>query len=354
MLLVKSFGNSIFYVRDRRQIFKYNLITKQKHLRYETKLTIQDYYISRNDRIIVENNFIKRSRPTVTIIWNNRCFVLPFQYSSLSFVKICARVYTVFVSDHKTITCDCEGNIAFFAYSDCIDVSENMKQLILIRNNDVCVLQDNERISNPVSFSESFKVQIDKFKYLNRIIAMTDFYCAFGLLIVGNYRHKNAQWITNSNRIIISSNDFEDNHTLMNIQTLKKCSSTTGYSINRDIHLLEIQNNHFITINNYHINVYDVDTMSHIKKIYSDLTFIGYSKRFDLLISHCWEYYRITTNIKLKKIHRIGYSYFEDRDYIVNTIRIIMDVVLCNDLFSQLPLEILCSEFYREILKYID
>jgi len=344
MMLIKAFGASIFYVQNNNQIFEYNLITKQRHLRYKTKLIIQDYYISRDNKIVIGN--IINSR-IINIIWNGRQFTIPFGCKS-SFVKICGHIYVVFGLGIKTIICDLNGNIAFFQYNIYINVSENMEQLILVRNSDICVLRNNEQIINPDNYSESYQIQIKKFEYL-RCIVPIDFYNPLGLLIIDRYERCFAQWISNSNRIIILSTDFDDSYTLLNIKTLKQCNTKVGYSTNNIMRLLEIKNDRFVTIDDYHINVYSIDTMNFIKRIYCGLEFIRYSKLFDLLISSEWEYYRITSNIELQKIYRIGYNYFEDKDCVPNIIKTIMDIVY----IFQIPSEILYTELYYMLYKTI-
>jgi len=217
-------------------------------------------------------------------------------------------------------------------------------------------LRDSKQISNPINISKPyihFNNAFDHFISSYRK-PRVDFFDISGSIILHDHESwiPGVFWIQYSNRIIY----FTEGHgkVIVNIQNFTKRYIEIDFYVHPHIELLEIDGDRFIIIKKNSILIYDVHTINRVGKIKYDWMLIGYLKRFDLLVSSDFEYYCITQNLELKQIRRIGHNYLDDRKHIIDIIKTLMDSILCNDLLSQIPLEILCIELYMEISKYMD
>jgi len=314
MQLSRDNGSSIMY-NNKCDIIELNLLTKQKWIIYrdETNGIVTDYYITDTNKIIRT-----WTGDQYTLIWNSEQLYKGIYEIYIRFLEFETDVCVIFNSydEYDGIH---EGIREEYGYIGHVDVSYDRRQIVF--SDDKCIYLKNISKSN-----------------------MKELFDTNGTKILAECDETIIWWVEYSSRILLLHRTGMD--MIMNIQTCKTMTIIQTEILTR---LIEIKNNIMIQTMIGYIIIYDVCEMKHVKQIQCDLEFIGYSKQYDILITENLDYYRFDENYELQCIV-IGKNYVIDCAYVDVILQNIMDIILDNQLLHDLPLEILNTELYREIL----
>jgi len=322
MELIKVFDNSIFNVQNNNEIIEYNMLTKRKYLHkiiFGTK--IQDYYISGSNKVYIFQSSYRES-----IVWNG-----------------------------MKIKCDICIGPKFYKF---IETNVGIHLFLLGRN--FKILFSFDSLNKPYlgigfhDISQNGKRVIYQYRHMI-IFCQTDQQYHFNIIcgsVLGyNVHGSNAFyddiWVKNSNRLV-KYRDITHGRIILNVDTLNMLSIDSIYD-----NYIEIPNNNLVRIMPHFVEIYDINKMKLIKQILCSLTFIDYSKTWNMLLTDNFEYYRFTSKCELQHVY-IGRNYIEDCMYVPQKVTTFMDIILHhNVLFFEMPLELLNIELYQEILQFL-
>jgi len=316
---IKAINCSVFYIRNKKQLVEYNLLNGHRQILYNTKNNILDYYISKNDKIIILNDGYR-----VLANWNGGLRTFDIWYGFKGFIKIGNQVNLALQGFDRLSICDFDGrNKRLDHYDNNVDISHNGKEIIFA--NITCVFKKVS--TSDIPFDCYNLTVLDHRQY------------------IGSYP---CGWVKGSNRVIQYYSSVKGN-IITNVESLK------SYNLSYVYPLMEINNNMIIQVASYGILVIDINTMELIGLVPHVLNFICYSERLNLLITDTWDYYRLQSKhsqqLQLQRII-IRKNYIDDQNNLPNDLQNLMDMVCYGDLlFSMLPNDILYYELYKGILQ---
>jgi len=149
-------------------------------------------------------------------------------------------------------------------------------------------------------------------------------------------------WAKHGSKILYSRIQ-NDNLVVMNVNTSSRMEIYTSGTFFDDTFI--DGGDYLIECFSDHVNVYNTSTLVFLKKINMQFNTIHYHVRLGVFVID-FECYRINSQYDFDKVV-FGQNYVKDAPIVENTI---MEIIFGNSLLSQLPMEILCVELYRELL----
>jgi len=284
------------------------MISKKKYVHYSGKDQeyINDYYLLDSTLIIIlefnemlywyYNHKIIKTRD---LIHNNQ--IVPFQTDT----KIFMYVKSYFADD---VIYDLEGNIIKIVKNDFVlyEVSNDGRNVVWTNNKNY--------------YKNIASANLDDF--FNNLITI--------------YKPNGSNLLIHSIDIIITIKDL--NLHLVNLvtnQTLPIFFGDNIFKIKRNI----------LVQKSTQINIHDIDEFNLLNCVDHCPKFVYYHSKLDVLVTSNMQTFILTNKYELEQV-KLGENYISDQ--ISNHI---MEVILCNDLLTELPDEILNIEVYQAIIR---
>jgi len=306
------------------KIVEYNVLSKRKYIYLNTSDYICDFYISKTDRIVSHRDKID---------WNGKIIKLPLpindNFYAGDFLKSADGIVNLYGVDGKHYSFN-ENGIINSHEIDFVNVSDDYKTVVWKRECEIyyehvanveskCLFQNGVRVMENAILCTYyvFKNGVDKMKFTT----------------LGPY------WVGGSNRLIYTM--INKGAEIYNLETGKSCVIPREYPS-----FYDTTRNIFFYYDYDILEVYDVKTFCLISEIECKMIIVDYHKKWDVFITNKFELYRVAQSYKLE-LANIGKNYLSDRQYASSSL---MDTIMEDYLlFDLLPVEILCTDMYREI-----
>jgi len=326
MFTIKECGHMLYYInRSMRQVIQYNLLSKKKHIYYQTSQNIYNYHIFGDHRVFI---FIRDYYGRV-VDWNNKWFKIkkPICYEYFLHVSRC--LYFIVSTFNKFYIYNQYGKIMTLVATDIALHVSSDGNFVLVLIEGTLYLAEAQNFMNHI------------LQYPNHKIYNSDVYDI--VKDVSNIKHKidlpTSYWHTINNSIKIVG-FYTYPSCIINIVSNAKMEIYNPFCI--DI-------GDFLIVLNRNPKIYNANNFELIQKIKCGLDFIAYHSGSKLFISQDLQTYRFD-NMSFVKI-QLGKNYLVDSTVIPN---FVMNIILCDDmLFDLLPYEVVCIELYGQIINYI-
>jgi len=317
MELVRGFDDHhTYFINYAGDLIRYNLFNKQYAIVFETVLTstIQRYYASKENRIIVGKRFYLYEHETY---WND-ALLKNINYDKFLMIN---KGYVVDIKQRKI--CDMDRRIISTLTLPLFDVSNNGKRIVFRHRKklyvqDLIDIKDLFRTSNKIRTAKLYDTD-GNIMYVRR-----------------KDKYSSLIWIKDSNLILINQMIVLDLNNRREIRIIEK-----------PIFVFSVRG---MIVAIYHglIAIYDDDV---IFKISTTMCFWNYHSGLDILIRERMDYYRIKKigNEYELKLVTIGVDYFDEYGGVPKMVQIVMEIFV---IFCDLVQDILRTELYQAILVY--
>jgi len=323
-------NNSILYINNNKILIEKNILSNKKYIRYY-KFDIFGFYINVQNMIIAIDNGCK------IVVMDRNAIIREIMYGD--WVHLIPKIRGSLCITMRSV---------FEIYN-----SGKLSKEIPMDWKHYTISEDITRIAiyYPRIFDQDQVLYVKNITYAETIF---DFDDVVSFIPIDNISRKYDLlldislifWISNSSRVVIIYFYHGNKVLLINIEN----GSTMVVDVGSYLYIMDVDKYLVLFFVGY-AEFYDINSFVVLGKIDCNLIFLSYSRKFGLLLSNSFEYYRINSCYGFEKIV-MGRNYIRDRNHIDNRV---MDILLSDDLlFVLLPNEIIFVEFYQCILKIVD
>jgi len=335
-MLIKEFGNSIFYINDKHHLIEYNILSKKcyLHVRYMNSL-VCDYFIVDGNKIIIRSYYEK-----IIVTLNNQNINMmhiplyfPFD-GNIRFLKTSESVYFNIAGNDYSYICAINGNLKLMSG---FFLPSNDGKKLMYKDGEITYFADTNDVLPNILNNSNSKIGNRKIMRTLRKKGVTVRKGSFERFVHNSYHlvfhFRNKKWyIENIN-----------NQSEMRI----------NYCCRKHCRYVDIGN--FLIEIDQGINVYTVDNLKYLRTIQYNSNRISFHNGLRLLLfedtSGAFEYYRLNSYCELENV-KLGSNYTIDCKVIsIYIMDILMDVGL---IFDLLPYEIIYVELYQQMILICD
>jgi len=318
---IKEHYNSILCIDENNsKIIEHNLLTKSKFVHHHllnADMSNANYFIVGDDQIISVNI------DTRTIVWRDDRIIIDIDKDDCLFACTC--LFQV----KNEVMIGVLGNDALYVY----DLNGVYYREVLPP--DYGVPYDISLNGRYIAFYYGGSLYRSRIHDLDRIFSIQN-KNGIKIDIDGNC---NVSMLNENPRIVVI--ECYDKFVIVNMKTCAKID----IPIRENLRFFAV-GRCLVISSSTNISIYDSKRFNVLATIHCNLCFVAYNVRLQILITNKLDYYRINNKFELCRVI-LGQNYLRDTVVAQNDV---MDTILSCDLLCELPMEILCTELYSQIL----